>query len=602
MFSIKNFLHITPPKDTISNRNIHDIFKLPITYLDKNRVFRLNANVAHDLELDLPLLEDSSGELLQQTTMYNYLLKPQNSFASNLLPQWATCFTDDVDFLKDSQSVIRNIDSVFHTEDKDINCEEFLSFWKDLKQDNNNFMDRYSFIEWDIARYLNESSSFLQALSFINMASPILSFFIPMFFIAFPFVLLKLKGIPIDFTTYFNTLKNIAKNHFIGIILRNSENMNFTSLFYILMTSGLYFLQIYQNYRACMRFYNNINRINNHISSLKKYLDFSISKIDRFIDINSNLPTYTNFCNTSKQHSDTLKNIRSEIECIRPFTPKFSKLTEIGYQLKCFYKLHMNSTYENSLRYSAGFNGFIYNIKGIHDNLSSKFINIANFNNEDTVINGMYYPPLINNNPVKNNCSFKKNLIITGPNASGKTTLLKSASINIILSQQFGIGFFDSCSIKPYKFIHSYLNIPDTSGRDSLFQAESRRCKEIIDIIDTSNSKERHLCIFDELYSGTNPEEATKSAYALLLYLSEKKNVNFALTTHYSKLCKKIKKKHNIRNYMMDVNVKNDNIQEYTFTMKKGISNVKGGVSILEEMKYPVSILNCIYKQNKDKK
>ena len=134
-------------------------------------------------------------------------------------------------------------------------------------------------------------------------------------------------------------------------------------------------------------------------------------------------------------------------------------------------------------------------------------------------------------------------MIITGPNASGKTTILKSTSINIILSQQFGVGFYDSSIINPYTHIHSYLNIPDTSGRDSLFQAESRRCKDIIDIIDQSTESDRHLCIFDELYSGTNPDEATKSAYALLLYLSENNNVDFALTTHYHKLCKKIKKK-----------------------------------------------------------
>jgi DNA mismatch repair ATPase MutS len=54
------------------------------------------------------------------------------------------------------------------------------------------------------------------------------------------------------------------------------------------------------------------------------------------------------------------------------------------------------------------------------------------------------------------------------------------------------------------------LNIPDSSGRDSLFQAESRRCKEIIDIINKDKTH-RHFCIFDELFSGTNPVETTKA-------------------------------------------------------------------------------------------
>jgi hypothetical protein len=61
------------------------------------------------------------------------------------------------------------------------------------------------------------------------------------------------------------------------------------------------------------------------------------------------------------------------------------------------------------------------------------------------------------------------------------------------------------------------LNIPDTSGRDSLFQAEARRCKEIIDIIDEPLLTDaRHFCIFDELFSGTIAAEATSASYGFL--------------------------------------------------------------------------------------
>ena len=84
-------------------------------------------------------------------------------------------------------------------------------------------------------------------------------------------------------------------------------------------------------------------------------------------------------------------------------------------------------------------------------------------------------------------------MIITGPNAAGKTTLLKTTTINIILSQQWGCGFYRKCSISPYSHIHCYLNIPDTSGRDSLFQAEARRCKEILDAIVESGTRRTTL-------------------------------------------------------------------------------------------------------------
>ena len=184
-------------------------------------------------------------------------------------------------------------------------------------------------------------------------------------------------------------------------------------------------------------------------------------------------------------------------------------------------------------------------------------------------------------------------MIITGVNASGKTTYLKTTTINIIFTQQFGYGFYDSFKIRPYTHIHSYLNIPDTSGRDSLFQAESRRCKEIIDIIGNNKDdiENHHFCIFDELYSGTNPIEASKSAYAFLIYLSSFKNVDFILTTHYTSVCKKITEKHKMRNYKMNVKRTEDGKLKYTYKIKEGICHIKGAFEILKSMDYPQEIL-----------
>lgn len=598
MESIKKMFYITPPKDSILDRDIHKVFSLPILFLKQDKIFNLNPTVANDLELTVPSTEDSSGVQIASTTMYDHLLNPQNKFAQALLPEWSKHFTNDIDFLKQSQIVIQNTDYISVEKEECLNCDAFLKLWKDLKQDNIHFKDKYSFIEWDIASHLNESATFLQALSFVNMASPALSFFIPIIFLILPFVILKIQGIPIDIVTYFNTLKNIAKNHFIGSIIKNAQNISWSSLFYLTMTIGLYGLQIYQNYMACIRFYNNISNINQHISFLKDYISVSILRIDQFVGLNSQYPTYSDFCAVSSLHSGYLKCIYNEIKDIDVFEPKISKISKIGYLLKCFYNLHTNADYENSLRYSVGFNGFISNLRGIRENMISKNVNLATFNDKTTTMNGLYYPALTKKKHTKNSCSFHKNIIITGPNASGKTTFLKSASINIILSQQFGVGFYEDCSINPYTHVHSYLNIPDTSARDSLFQAESRRCKDIIDVIDGSPVSNRHLCIFDELYSGTNPDEATKAAYSFLMYLSNKPNVDFALTTHYHKLCKKFKNKHNIKNYKMDVKMNNGRIDEYTFKIKKGVSVVKGGLSILEEMKYPTAILSCFYKQN----
>ena len=195
-------------------------------------------------------------------------------------------------------------------------------------------------------------------------------------------------------------------------------------------------------------------------------------------------------------------------------------------------------------------------------------------------------------------------MIITGPNASGKTTQLKTTAINVIFTQQFGVGFYEKCEMAPYTHIHSYLNIPDTSGRDSLFQAEARRCKDILDIIDMSDKshdpnnkllESKHFCIFDELFSGTNAEEATSASYGFLNYLQKRENVDFILTTHFVKLCKKVKKNTTglrIANYKMDASLADDKIH-FTYKMVKGISKIKAARLILIQMGFPEEIINA---------
>jgi DNA mismatch repair ATPase MutS len=242
--------------------------------------------------------------------------------------------------------------------------------------------------------------------------------------------------------------------------------------------------------------------------------------------------------------------------------------------------------------YSIGFNGYIDCIEGLQNNIEERKINYATFinKNKKSIFKKSYYACLKNSNPVKNTIKFKNNIIITGPNASGKTTILKSTLINIILTQQFGCGFYDSAQFAPFNHIHCYLNIPDTSGRDSLFQAEARRCKEILDNINEYKT-DTHFCVFDELYSGTNPDEAETSATAFMLYLQKYKNVSSLLTTHFIKVCKKLEKVKGIQNNKM-VTEKKENKLKYTYKLEYGVSEVKGGINILTEMNYPKEIID----------
>jgi DNA mismatch repair ATPase MutS len=344
-----------------------------------------------------------------------------------------------------------------------------------------------------------------------------------------------------------------------------------------------------------------MQKIHNYLFKFKKYLAYTLEVMDYYSFKTNQLTTYNKFINELEGNRRILKHLYNDLSKITPFTFSFSKITEIGHIMYSFYEIYDNLEYHNAILYSFGFNGYFNMLSHIGTLSDSKLVKTTFTKKGRPSFKKMYYPKFINNENstiIKNDCNLNKNMIITGPNASGKTTTLKSALINILLSQQIGYGCFESLKLCPYDKLHCYLNIPDTSGRDSLFQAEARRCKEIIDCIDEENSEElTHFCIFDELYSGTNPEEAVISANAFMDYIVKNENVTCILTTHYVKLCKKLSKNKMIKNYNMKTVKKNDNF-EYTYQLDEGISKIKGGLKVLHDMKYPKEILDLANKIN----
>jgi dsDNA-specific endonuclease/ATPase MutS2 len=403
-----------------------------------------------------------------------------------------------------------------------------------------------------------------------------------------------MKGLPITITEYIDVLKVVAQSNAIGKLLTtNFSQTTAQDKIYIFVSVAFYLFSIYQNAMVCIRFNENMKTIHMHFREIKSYLKLTLHSMDNYLKYAENLSTYNTFNNNLKEKKQILEKIHNKIQNISEYSLyNIGKITEIGKVLKYFYELHTDSLYDDAIMYSIGFNGYIDCLKGLQKNIVERKINFATFvkNNKKGKFNKSYYASLKNENPVKNTIKINKNKIITGPNASGKTTILKSTLINIILTQQFGCGFYESAQLAPFKHIHCYLNIPDTSGRDSLFQAEARRCKEIIDIIN-DNKREMHFCVLDELFSGTNPEEAETSATAFMLYLQKYKNVTSLLTTHFVKVCKKLDKIEGIENFQMETE-KNGNRIKYTYKLGKGISEVKGGINVLTEMNYPKEIID----------
>jgi hypothetical protein len=563
---------------------INEYFKLPI-YYNKEKV-ELNKSIINDLELISTI--DPSGE-----PIYSYYFNNENDVAKKLTEQITKYYTTDVDFLKDNQKLLINYKKMEKKyTNLSPNYKNIIEIWNELKIDSG-FKEKYYYIDWNILEFLNKSEVFLQLMSIYNLFSPIISLLMPIFILIIPFLILKIKGLQINISSYIEILKYVAQQNAIGKLLTvNFSEINMQDRLYIIISASFYLFSIYQNIMVCVRFHQNMKVIHKHFTEIKLYLQKTTASMDNYLLYSSELNSHQKFNENLKEKNNELKNLYNKLNFISNYSLfNISKLKEIGYILKYFYELHIDKNYEEAIMYSFGFNGYIDCIEGLQQNLEEKTINFAVFikENKKTVLTNNYYACLKNKNPIKNTIKLKKNIIITGPNASGKTTILKSTLINVLISQQFGCGFYDSAKISPFHYIHCYLNIPDTSGRDSLFQAEARRCKEILDII-SAHKKESHFCVFDELYSGTNPEEAETSASAFMSYITKYKNVSCLLTTHFVKVCKKLQKNTNILNCQM-ITEKINNKLKYLYILKPGISEVKGGINVLTEMNYPKEII-----------
>ena len=558
-------------------------FKLPVEYSNHKQC------IDQHTIIDLELVATPSVK-----SLYDMVFAPNTEFGKQTIHLWSKYFTTDVMLLTDSQKLIKNGNAKICVDNKIQG--DILQIKTDILEDKS-FLEKYGYIEWKKFQSLNENSTILQCISVYNLASPILALIMPIIVFTIPLIALKCRGVPISLNSYIQLLKTIMKGHQLSKMF-DIGKMSTDKIIYACASLFFYLVQIYQNIKSCQMFLCNNKIIHRNIKIIKEYLMQNNLVMESMINKCSNLKSYAKFVDSIKLHKKELELTTNMLSTINDNKIGINSVCQIGYVLKCYYHIFKNNTFHNSLWYSFDLNGFNDNLNGLYSNIRRKILGSCKYKNSIVKFKDAYFP-VISGKTVYNSYKLDRHLILTGPNASGKTTLLKATIFNVILSQQIGFGFYKSAIINPYDTINCYINIPDTSARDSLFQSEARRCKTILSKIDEYDksvmtnppSKRRHLCVFDELFSGTNPYEAISSAYAFLFYLNTNENVNFVLTTHFINLCAMFTDTPYVHNFHMVTSSTTAGDIEYTYKIENGISNIKGGVKILEKLDFPKEII-----------
>lgn len=233
------------------------------------------------------------------------------------------------------------------------------------------------------------------------------------------------------------------------------------------------------------------------------------------------------------------------------------------------------------------------------DMLELSFTNFKESKRPYLNVNNLWHPYLDYNKVVKNDLKVDKGIIITGPNANGKSMTVKALGLCVLFSQTFGVGF-GQVEMTPFKLLETYMNIPDCKGKDSLFEAEMHRCKNYFDRIKKLEKGQFSLIIVDEIFTGTNAKESISGAYAVCKKLGKMKQVLPVITTHYNYLTKLSRYYNNFKMPVIIEEEEGKKTIKYTYKISEGISDQFIAIDLLERKGFDSTIVKCARKVAND--
>jgi tRNA A37 threonylcarbamoyladenosine biosynthesis protein TsaE len=443
---------------------------------------------------------------------------------------------------------------------------------------------------YKIADEINDNSSIeilfpsTFIINYINYIEQILDlyhlykiYFIPMTSILYPvsaFIApyLYLKNylkMDISIISYIEIFYNIIK-----FLFKTTGNFraDITKFISIFLYIGIYLYNMYQTYEIALFLHNTKYKLHAKMQGLVHFIRHSQN-------IMKNLPT--NIISPYFNINETYQriNINNSMTDIYRIWKDDNIKRDISSLLKTIYAVDVIDTI-NKLLLSGAWSTVLYS-------------------NETLLWDAKN--PILKDDQISNPINLNKNIIVTGPNAGGKTTYVKTILANVILGQTIGITYSLRSQMILYDTINSFMRVSDILGTRSYFEAEAEYCLNMINkAVDISAQNKMGLFLMDEPMHSTPPTEGMATAYAVIEYLSKLDGITLIITTHFHKLVKLEELYPNkFINLSVDA-IPNNNRYIFPYKIKRGFSYLCIAIELLDIKEFPSIIIdNAIKMKNK---
>lgn len=186
---------------------------------------------------------------------------------------------------------------------------------------------------------------------------------------------------------------------------------------------------------------------------------------------------------------------------------------------------------------------------------------------------------------VPNSICLRRGILLTGSNASGKSTFLKTVALNAVLAQTL-----HTCPAKsyagPFYHIYSSMALKDDLGNgESYYIVEIKSIKRILDKSRAVNGKV--LCFVDEVLRGTNTVERVAASTQILKCLAAE-NVTCFAATHDIELAELLKDYYD--NYHFEEEIVDGDVH-FSYQIKEGKATTRNAIKLLSVMGYDQNII-----------